>query len=169
MSNIQVIKSIVIRNINPLHSAEYIFDTFYSSGIATIRRIMMVKYFVWNKQMQTNLVYCHAYAEIHQWHDTERAYALINALKRGRFAGISYGEEKENLWALGINYDTQITRRAENIDKTTVFYLVDENDEFFDEKEPHQQPTNPTNMMAISEIGTPISEKANDFINIAIV
>lgn len=164
MSNIQLIKSIVIRNVNAYHNADYIFDTLYSSGIATVSRITMIKYFVWNKEMKTSFIYCHAYAEIHEWHDTERAYSLIDALKKGKFAGVSYGEEKGNIWALGINYDTQLTRRAENIDKTTVFYLVDENDEFYEQ--PYM--TSSTNMMAISEMGTPITDEANDYVKIAI-
>lgn len=118
--------------------------------------------------MQTNLEYCQAYIEIHQWHDTEKAYSLINCLQKGKFAGISYGDaECGNLWAVGVNHDTQLTRRIENIDKTTVFYLVDENDEFFEENKPYT--TMSTNMAAISEMGTPITPEANDFITIAIV
>jgi hypothetical protein len=68
------IKNLFIPCVEASYPAHDLIDAFYLSGIATVSEVDYEPY------MDKDCLYYRAYLEVHEWHDTEAAFAFINSL-----------------------------------------------------------------------------------------
>jgi hypothetical protein len=130
-----VISTFVIDGLDADCNPHYIFDALYTADIATVSRVTLLPYQEWSPFMQTLLEFTRAYVEIHEWHDTEAAFNLISALKKGDIVPFTQ-LGAANVWSIYYDLDSAVvTRYAQFKKETTVFYLASDDDTFYDDKE----------------------------------
>jgi hypothetical protein len=124
------------------NNPHYISDALYIAGIATVSRITLVSYSEWSPFLQDYLEYIRAYIDIHEWHDTEAAYSMIaqlntNTSVRCGTPFVHCVGAYESIWSVMKNDDVLITYDAIHKHRTTIFYLVGDNDGFYGDSEPN--------------------------------
>ncbi len=97
-----VIKSIFIPCIDIIYDANYITDTFYLNGIATIGKITLLPFT--KKTGKFN----RAYVDICEWHETESAYSFVNRL-RSHSREVRFIHADDDWWSIEINKKPYIT------------------------------------------------------------
>ena len=113
------IKSIYIGAVDCALNAEYITETFYCLGIATIHRVTLVPF------TRNALRLNRAYIDIREWHPTESAYNFIQRLRdTSREARIVHRSDK--WWAVEINRSPSITTNPKMAAFTTINYLAED-------------------------------------------
>ena len=97
-----VIKSIFIPCIDTIYDANYITDTFYLNGIATIGKITLLPF------TKKTGKYNRAYMDICEWHETESAYSFVNRL-RSHSREVRFIHADDDWWSIEINKKPYIT------------------------------------------------------------
>ena len=97
-----VIKSIFIPCIELIYDANYITDTFYLNGIATIGKITLLPF------TKKTGKYNKAYVDICEWHETESAYSFVNRL-RSHSREVRFIHADDDWWSIEINKKPYIT------------------------------------------------------------
>ena len=112
-----VIKSIFIPCIDTIYDANYITDTFYLNGIATVSRITLLPF---TKKTET---YNRAYVDIYEWHETESAYSFVNRL-RSHSREVRFIHADDDWWSIEINKKPYITEVKKYEPYTTDNFLA---------------------------------------------
>jgi len=110
---------LIIYNIDPLYTEDYIIEVLYIQHIAKVNRIILVPYV----SLYDGEMYNTAYIDVHEWNDDEYAKGFIKMLE----SPIPYGKEVylyhyNNLgWPVTLTNDTDIAFNL-GYTKTTVIY-----------------------------------------------
>ena len=112
-----VIKSIFIPCIDIIYDANYITDTFYLNGIATIGKITLLPFT--KKTGKFN----RAYVDICEWHETESAYSFVNRL-RSHSREVRFIHADDDWWSIEINKKPYITSVEKYEQYTTDNFLA---------------------------------------------
>ena len=117
------IASLVITHVTS--SAEYIAETFYRKGLATISRILLIPYSVIlkTKDAQGSL----AVIDIHEWHDAEIAYEFISDINNLKVVRVIH-DTVANSWCVAQNKELAITTARAQRPYLTEFNCDEEED-----------------------------------------
>ena len=110
------IKSILIQNIDTSIDSDYIIEALYCNNIATVSRITLIEC----ETKSGN--YNKAYVDIHEWHETEVAYNLINKIKdSNREARFVHADD--DWWVIDLNNEN-ITHNKQFSYQTKINFLA---------------------------------------------
>jgi len=112
-----VIKSIFIPCIDSIYDANYITDTFYLNGIATIGKITLLPF------TKKTGKYNRAYVDICEWHESESAYSFVNRL-RSHSREVRFIHADDDWWSIEINKKPYITEVKKYEPYTTDNFLA---------------------------------------------
>lgn len=96
------IASLYLPRVEMEHDANFIIDTFYCLNIATVRRVTLIPY------ISKRGIYCRAYVDIWEWHDTEVAYNYIKKLTENKLE-VRLVHTDDDWWVLRMNENPFVT------------------------------------------------------------